>query len=80
MLQNIITYSIVLGAFLILSYRFYRMLTANDHSKKSCGGCTGCDLKNEILKNKKIKTNGCSDPLKENKQTPIHSSPPTSDK
>lgn len=65
MLQAIITYCIVFIAFLIVSYRIYKVITRKNDSDSPCGGCSGCDLKNEILKNKKVKTNGCNDHKKE---------------
>lgn len=61
MLQTIITYIIVFVAFLIVSFRVYKSLTRKNDQENPCGGCTGCDLKNEILKNKKIKADGCND-------------------
>ncbi|MGL5318200.1 MAG: FeoB-associated Cys-rich membrane protein [Bacteroidales bacterium] len=67
MLQTIITYCIVLIAFLIVSYRIYKAITRKQGETPSCGGCTGCDLKNEILKNKKQKSGGCID-LKDKKE------------
>ncbi|MGL5785475.1 MAG: FeoB-associated Cys-rich membrane protein [Bacteroidales bacterium] len=61
MIQSILTYLIVCIAFIIVSIRIYKAFTSGGSDKSPCGGCSGCDLKNEILKNKKAKAEKCND-------------------
>ncbi|MGL5012738.1 MAG: hypothetical protein ACRCZM_03000 [Bacteroidales bacterium] len=64
MIQTIITYSIVFIAFAIASRKIWRSLFKAKAS--DCEGCTGCDLKKEIMKNKAAKSSCCSTPIKSN--------------
>lgn len=67
MIQTIITYAIVLIAFLIVAFKFYKLLIQKNNKSDGCSGCSGCDLKNEIRKNLKQKEQGCND-HKQNKK------------
>ncbi|MGL4993999.1 MAG: hypothetical protein ACRC6R_07760 [Bacteroidales bacterium] len=62
MIQTIITYLIVFIAFGIASRRVWISLFRAKSS--DCEGCTGCDLKKEIIKNKAAKANCCTSPIK----------------
>lgn len=61
MIQTILTYLIVSIAFIIVSIRIYKAFTNRKSDNNPCGGCSGCNLKNEILKNQKAKKDKCND-------------------
>jgi hypothetical protein len=45
MIQNVIVAVIILIALLYVGYSIYRSLKPGPGPKSSCGGCTGCELK-----------------------------------
>ena len=46
MIQNVIVALIILISLGYVGYSVYRSLKPGPAPKSSCGGCTGCDLKN----------------------------------
>jgi hypothetical protein len=62
MLQNIIVILIVASAIIYTIYATVRSLTKKKNDS-ACGGCSGCDIKKELLKNHpKDYTNICGGP------------------
>lgn len=57
MIQNTLTYLLVAAALGIVLYKLWQSLFGPKTS--SCEGCSGCDLKKEIHKNKTMR-NGCT--------------------
>ena len=45
MIQNVIVAIIILAALAYVGYSVYRSLKPGPGPKSSCGGCTGCELK-----------------------------------
>ena len=45
MMQNIIVAVIVLVSLVYVGYSIYRSVKPGSNPKSSCGGCTGCELK-----------------------------------
>lgn len=45
MIQNVIVTVIILVALAYVGYSIYRSLKPGPDTKSSCGGCTGCELK-----------------------------------
>ena len=45
MIQNVIVAVIILVALVYVGYSVYRSLKPGPGPKSSCGGCTGCELK-----------------------------------
>jgi hypothetical protein len=57
MLQEILTYIIVLSAFAYTIYSFMAMIipAKNGKTKHACSsGCTGCSIKDDLKRNSKI--------------------------
>jgi len=55
MFEYIIVYLIIAGAVI---YTVYKTITSINNKKKSlCDGCSGCDIRHEILKNQKNNSN-----------------------
>ena len=45
MIQNVIVAIIILAALAYVGYSIYRSVKPGSDPKSSCGGCTGCELK-----------------------------------
>ncbi|OIP84613.1 MAG: hypothetical protein AUK44_01955 [Porphyromonadaceae bacterium CG2_30_38_12] len=58
MFQDILVYSIVISA---IAYTILKIIQSlSSKQKTGCGGCSGCDIKQELLKKGEKSSHDCS--------------------